>query len=81
VKGYALFGEASDADIDKFILAEFAAASLLICAGAVLGRLKMIQYMVLGVIFTLTYMLNEWVVVGGGFDWLRPASLIPAARL
>ena len=62
VKSYAVFGEASNADIDKFILAEFAAASLLICAGAVLGRLKMIQYMVLGVIFTLVYMLNEWIV-------------------
>ena len=71
VKSYAIFGEASNADIDKFILAEFAAASLLICAGAVLGRLKMIQYMVLGVIFTLVYMLNEWVVVGGGFDLVK----------
>jgi ammonium transporter Rh len=71
VKSYAVFGEASSADIDKFILAEFAAASLLICAGAALGRLKMIQYMVLGVIFTLVYMLNEWVVVGGGFDLVK----------
>ena len=71
VKSYAVFGEASSADIDKFILAEFAAASLLICAGAVLGRLKMLQYMVLGVIFTLVYMLNEWVVVGGGFGLVK----------
>jgi len=71
VKSYSVFGEASNADIDKFILAEFAGASLLICAGAVLGRLKMIQYMVLGVIFTLTYMLNEWVVTGGGFDLIK----------
>ena len=30
-----------DSDIDRLILAEFAAAGLLICAGAVLGRLKM----------------------------------------
>jgi ammonium transporter Rh len=71
VKSYAVFGEASSADIDKFILAEFAAASLLICAGAVLGRLKMFQYMVLGLIFTLVYMLNEWVVVGGGFGLVK----------
>ena len=35
-----LFGGPS-VDIDSLILAEFAAASLLICAGAVLGRLKM----------------------------------------
>jgi ammonium transporter Rh len=71
VKSCAIFGEASNADIDKFILAEFAAASLLICAGAVLGRLKMFQYMVLGVIFTFVYMLNEWVVVGGGFGLVK----------
>ena len=71
VKSFAVFGEVSNADIDKFILAEFAAASLLICAGAVLGRLKMFQYMVLGVIFTLIYMLNEWVVVGGGLGLIK----------
>ena len=71
VKSLAMFGEVSNADIDKFILAEFAAASLLICAGAVLGRLKMFQYMVLGIIFTLTYMLNEWIVVGGGFGLVK----------
>jgi len=71
VKSYAVFGDASNADIDKFILAEFAAASLLICAGAVLGRLKMIQYMIMGVIFTLVYMLNEWVVTGGGFGMVK----------
>jgi ammonium transporter Rh len=71
VKSYSIFGDASNADIDKFILAEFAAASLLICAGAVLGRLKMIQYMVLGVIFTFVYMLNEWIVTGGGFDLIK----------
>jgi ammonium transporter Rh len=71
VKSYSVFGEATNADIDKLIFAEFAAASLLICAGAVLGRLKMIQYMVLGVIFTLVYMLNEWIVTGGGFDLVK----------
>jgi ammonium transporter Rh len=71
VKSYAVFGEPTNMDIDKLIFAEFAAASLLICAGAVLGRLKMVQYMVLGVIFTLVYMLNEWVVVGGGFGLVK----------
>lgn len=45
------------------ILTEFAAAGLLICAGAVLGRLKMIQYILLGVIFIPCYMLNEWLVL------------------
>ena len=71
VKSFALFGQVSNADIDKFILAEFAAASLLICAGAVLGRLKMFQYMVLGIIFTLMYILNEWIVLGGGLGLIK----------
>jgi ammonium transporter Rh len=52
--------------IDKFILAEFAAASLLICAGAVLGRLKMHQYLLLGFLFVPCYALNEWIVLNGG---------------
>jgi len=53
--------------IDKLILAEFAAASLLICAGAVLGRLKMHQYLLLGLLFIPFYALNEWIVLNGGF--------------
>jgi ammonium transporter Rh len=66
VHSLGVFGESSEIEIEKLILAEFAAASLLICAGAVLGRLKLSQYMVLGVIFILSYMLNEWIVLGGG---------------
>ncbi len=53
--------------IDKFILAEFAAASLLICAGAVLGRMKMHQYLLLGLLFVPCYAMNEWIVLNGGF--------------
>jgi ammonium transporter Rh len=56
----------SEGLIDKLILAEFAAASLLICAGAVLGRLKMGQYMLLGILFVPFYSLNEWIVLNGG---------------
>lgn len=52
--------------IDKLILAEFAAASLLICAGAVLGRLKMGQYLLLGILFVPFYAVNEWIVLNGG---------------
>jgi len=52
--------------IDQLILAEFAAASLLICAGAVLGRLKMNQYLLLGLLFVPCYAFNEWVVLNGG---------------
>ncbi|MGB8227366.1 MAG: hypothetical protein WCE45_10975 [Sedimentisphaerales bacterium] len=66
-----VFGASKSVDIEKLILAEFAAASLLICAGAVLGRLKMIQYLVLGVFFILCYMLNEWIVLGGGLGLLK----------
>lgn len=56
----------SEGLIDKLILAEFAAASLLICSGAVLGRLKMGQYMLLGILFVPFYALNEWIVLHGG---------------
>ena len=52
--------------IDQLILAEFAAASLLICAGAVLGRLRMNQYLLLGALFVPFYALNEWIVLEGG---------------
>ncbi len=65
---------ASSADIDSLILAEFAAASLLICAGAVLGRLKMMQYLLLGLLFVPAYAVNEWIVQGGGLG-LIPAGL------
>ncbi|RJP76924.1 MAG: ammonium transporter [Candidatus Zixiibacteriota bacterium] len=67
----ALMG-GSGSDIDGLILAEFAAASLLICAGAVLGRIKMGQYLVLGLLFIPCYALNEWILQGGGL------GLIPA---
>ncbi len=58
--------------IDKLILAEFAAASLLIAAGAILGRLKMYQYILLGILFVPFYAINEWVLIGNGLN------LIPA---
>jgi ammonium transporter Rh len=57
-------------EIDKFILAEFAGASLLICAGACLGRLKMWQYIVLAALFIPVYIFNEWIVVGNGLGWI-----------
>ena len=57
--------------IDQLILAEFAAASLLICAGAVLGRLKMEQYLLLGVLFVPCYALNEWIVLNGGLGLIH----------
>jgi ammonium transporter Rh len=60
-------GSESSMNIDELILAEFAAASLLITAGAVLGRIKMHQYLILGALFVPCYILNEWLVLKGGF--------------
>ncbi len=61
----------ADGEIKKLILAEFAAASLLIAAGALLGRLKMHQYILLGVLFVPFYKLNEWIVVENALGILK----------
>jgi ammonium transporter Rh len=65
-----LFGEAKS-EIEELILAEFGAASLLIAAGAVLGRLKMFQYLILGLLFIPFYMLNEWIIIENGFGIIK----------
>ncbi|HEY3489371.1 MAG TPA: hypothetical protein VGK27_04505 [Candidatus Deferrimicrobiaceae bacterium] len=62
--------------MDRMILAEFAAASLLICAGAVLGRLKMNQYLLLGMMFVPFYALNEWVVLNGGLGLISGKAVL-----
>ena len=49
IKGLGIFEEKGE--IEQFILAEFGAASLLIATGAVLGRIKMHQYLILGLLF------------------------------
>lgn len=72
----ALFGEKAPADIDRLLLAEFAAASLLICAGAVLGRLRMWQYMVLAMLFVPCYMANEWIILKGGLRLLPTGAFL-----
>jgi len=59
-------GEGSAISIETFLFAEFCAASLLITVGAPLGRLKMDQYLVLGVLFVPIYFLNEWLVLESG---------------
>lgn len=68
-------GEAR-APIERLILAEFAAAGLLICAGAVLGRLKMNQYILLGLLFVPCYMLNEWILLSGGLGLLPRGGFV-----
>ena len=60
-QGLGIFEEKHE--IEKFILAEFGAASLLIAAGALLGRIKMYQYMILGLLFIPFYTFNELIVV------------------
>jgi ammonium transporter Rh len=73
INGLGILGERK-IEVDRFLLAEFAAASLLICAGAPLGRLKMPQYLLLGLFFVPCYMVNEWILLGGGL------GLIPHGR-
>lgn len=72
IQSLEIFNE-TKGEIEQLILAEFAAASLLIAAGAVLGRLKMFQYIILGLLFIPFYMLNEWVIVENGLDLLKGA--------
>ncbi len=64
------------APINSLILAEFAAAALLISAGAVLGRLKVYQYILLGLLFVPAYTLNEWIMLSGGFGLIPEGTLV-----
>ncbi len=63
-------------DIDRIILAEFAAAGLLIATGAVLGRLKLSQYILLGLLFIPAYAFNEWLLLDGGFNIIAKGSFL-----
>ncbi|MCD6292441.1 MAG: ammonium transporter [Deltaproteobacteria bacterium] len=72
---FAILG-GSGSEIDGLILAEFAAASLLICAGAPLGRLKMGQYIFLGLLFIPCYSFNEWLLLGNGFGLIPSGAFV-----
>jgi ammonium transporter Rh len=62
-----LSADAVDAHtIRAVLLAEFAVASALIAAGAVLGRIRLYQYALLAVVMVPLYMLNEHLVLDGG---------------
>jgi ammonium transporter Rh len=69
------FGHAPEG-IEGLVLTEFAAASLLICAGAVLGRLKMWQYMIMALLFLPAYMLNEWILLDGGWGLVARGAFV-----
>lgn len=56
----------STISIDTLLYAEFAAASLLIAIGAPLGRLKMDQYIIMGLMFIPAYIFNEWLILDSG---------------
>jgi ammonium transporter Rh len=71
-----IFGGATAGDVDKLILAEFAAASLLVCAGACMGRLKMHQYIVLAILFIPLYMLNEWILCKNGLGIISRGAFL-----
>ncbi|MDR2487638.1 MAG: ammonium transporter, partial [Clostridiales Family XIII bacterium] len=51
--------------IESVLFAEFTAAAALIAMGAVLGRLKVFQYLLLGVLIVPVYMLGDWLVTEG----------------
>ncbi len=68
IKGLGIFE--SRGEIEQLILAEFGAASLLIAAGAVLGRIKIFQYLILGLLFIPFYIFNELIVVEDYFHFV-----------
>jgi len=68
IKSLGLFD--AKGEIEQFILAEFGAASLLIAAGAILGRIRMHQYLILGLLFIPFYILNELIVVDDYFNFV-----------
>lgn len=57
--------------IKALLLAEFACASALIAMGAVLGRLRLFQYVLLAAFAVPLYMINEWLVQDGGLGFTK----------
>lgn len=53
------------ANISMLLFAEFAAASLLIAIGGPLGRINTFQYLLIGLLFTPIYAINEWILFSG----------------
>ncbi|MDR0518819.1 MAG: ammonium transporter [Clostridiales Family XIII bacterium] len=57
--------------IETVLFAEFMAASALISMGAVLGRLRLFQYLLFSVVMVPFYMLTEWLVTEGALGVTR----------
>lgn len=66
LKGFIMGEEYSLCSIEGFLWAEFAAASLLIAMGAVLGKLTTDQYFVMSILFVPAYFANEYLLVDSG---------------
>ncbi|MBR6444401.1 MAG: ammonium transporter, partial [Firmicutes bacterium] len=64
-------GEAPQVNIEALLWGEFAAASLLIAIGAPLGRLKMDQFILMAVLFTIIYLVNETLILDSGLDCFK----------
>jgi ammonium transporter Rh len=52
--------------IKGLLFAEFGVAAALIAMGAILGRVKLYQYLIIAVLVIPVYMINEWLVIDGG---------------
>jgi ammonium transporter Rh len=52
-------------NISMLLFAEFATASLLIAIGGPLCRINTTQYLLIGLLFTPLYALNEWILLSG----------------
>jgi ammonium transporter Rh len=62
---WGISADLSVTSISMLIFAEFAAASLLIAIGGPLGRINTHQYLLIGLLFTPLYALNEWILLSG----------------
>lgn len=63
-----LWGSSADlaiTNISMLLFAEFAAASLLIAIGGPLCRVNTTQHLLIGLLFTPIYALNEWILFSG----------------
>lgn len=76
LKSQGFLGESAELTMDRLILAQFCAASLLIAMGAFLGRLKMSQYIIMACLFVPAYMLNEWIMLDSGMGLIPKGLLV-----
>jgi len=58
-------------NIETMLFAEFAAATALIAMGAVLGRVRVYQYIILSMVIIPFYLLNEWLVTDGALGFTQ----------